>query len=136
MTLSARCSLDEAALKWGAAVPCAGNLPVAIDDPGFAWFIESGTVDLFLIERRDGVEQSAPQHLLRAVAGRLLPGVAPLDDGTALLLVAKACPVPSCGAFPLPTWPPSVTPSWPSRSMPAAGRLGHAVARRRISSTT
>ena len=92
MTLSARCTLDEAALKWGAAVPCAGNLPVAIDDPEFAWFIESGTVDLFLIERRDGVEQSAPQHLLRAVAGRLLPGVAPQDDGTALLLVAKGLP--------------------------------------------
>ena len=92
MKVSTRCALDEAAADWGSPVPCAGNLPVALDDPEFAWFVESGAVDLFLVERRDDVEQAAPQHLLRAAAGRLLPGVAPQDDATTLLLVAKGLP--------------------------------------------
>ena len=71
---------------------CAGNLPVDLGDPGYVWFIDQGTVDLFVVERRDGVEQSAPQHLLRATSGRLLPGVTPLGGETTLGLVAKGLP--------------------------------------------
>ena len=93
MTTAAGRPLAQLAAAAGTAVPCAGNLPVDIDDPGFAWFIEAGAVDLFLVERRDGVEQSAPQHLLRAGSGRLLPGVAPLEEeGTTLGLSAKGLP--------------------------------------------
>ena len=93
MNTAAGRPLAQLAAAEGTAVPCAGNLPVDIDDPGFAWFIEAGAVDLFLVERRDGVEQSAPQHLLRAGAGRLLAGVSPLEeDGTTLGLVAKGLP--------------------------------------------
>ena len=89
-------SLAELAARLGTLVPCAGNLPVALDDPGSVWFIEQGAVDLFLIERRSGVEQAAPQHALRRTAGWLLPGVAPDesgdDDGTTLSMVAKGLP--------------------------------------------
>jgi len=87
-----RCTLAQAATEWGTTVPCAGNLPVDIGDPEFAWFIESGAVDLFLVERQDGVEQSAPQHMLRARAGRLLPGTAPQEDVTSLGVIAKGLP--------------------------------------------
>ena len=67
------------------------------DDPDSVWFIDRGTVDLFLVERKDGVEQAAAQHLLRRDAGTLLPGVAPdeRDDsetGATLGLVAKGLP--------------------------------------------
>ena len=92
MTASEQRTVGQIAAEWGTAVPCAGNVPVDIDEPGFAWFIESGAVDLFLIERRDGVEQSAPQHMLRAAAGRLLPGAAPQADVTTLSLIAKGIP--------------------------------------------
>jgi ATP-binding cassette subfamily C protein len=85
-------TLARIASESGTAVPCAGNLPVDLGDPGFAWFIESGAVDLFLVERRDGIDRSAPQHVLRAGAGRLLPGVAPHDDVTLLGLIAKGPP--------------------------------------------
>jgi len=85
-------TLAQAATEWGTTVPCAGNLPVDIGDPGFAWFIESGAVDLFLVERQGGVEQSAPQHMLRARAGRLLPGTAPQEDVTSLGVIAKGLP--------------------------------------------
>ena len=92
MTISEHRTVPQIAAEWGVAVPCAGNLPVDIDNPAYAWFIESGAIDLFVVERRDGIEQSAPQHLLRAGAGRLLPGVAPQADVTTLSLVAKGLP--------------------------------------------
>ena len=90
-------SIAELAARSGVSVPCAGNQPVTLDDPGSAWFIDEGTVDLFLVEYRDGVEQAAPQHLLRRESGTLLPGVAPdeqdnEDKGTTLILVAKGLP--------------------------------------------
>ena len=90
-------SIAELAARSGVSVPCAGNRPVKFDDPESVWFIDRGTVDLFLIELRDGVEQAAPQHLLRRESGRLLPGVAPDepgddDEGTTLSLVAKGAP--------------------------------------------
>ncbi|MYB37847.1 MAG: ATP-binding cassette domain-containing protein [Gammaproteobacteria bacterium] len=89
-------SLAELAARLGTLVPCAGNLPVELDDPDSVWFIEQGVVDLFLIERRRGVAQAAPQHALRRDSGGLLPGVAPDessdDDGTTLCMVAKGLP--------------------------------------------
>ncbi|MDE0192395.1 MAG: hypothetical protein OXQ90_13655, partial [Gammaproteobacteria bacterium] len=89
-------SIAELAARSGKSVPCAGNRPVALDDPDVAWFIEQGAVNLFLVEFRDGVEQAAPQHLLRRESGWLLPGVAPDeqdgDEGTTLSLVAKGLP--------------------------------------------
>jgi len=84
--------LAELAADSGTAVSCAGNLPLDMGDPRFVWFIETGAVDLFLVERHDGVEQSAPQHLLRADSGRLLPGVASRVADTTLGLIAKGLP--------------------------------------------
>ena len=90
-------SLGQLAARSGTSVPCAGNLPVKLDDPDSIWFIDRGVVDLFLVEFRDGVEQASPQHLLRCESGSLLPGVMPdeQDDNgkdTTLSLVAKGLP--------------------------------------------
>ena len=90
-------SIGQLAARSGTSVPCAGNLPVKLDDADSVWFIDRGVVDLFLVEFRDGVEQAAPQHLLRCESGRLLPGVAPdkQDDNgkdTTLSLIAKGLP--------------------------------------------
>ena len=90
-------SIAELAARSGTSVPCAGNLPVKLDDEDSIWYIDQGVVDLFLVEFRDGVEQAAPQHLLRREAGSLLPGVAPDEqDGdardTTLSLIAKGLP--------------------------------------------
>ena len=92
MTGSMNQPLDLVAAQRGAAVSCAANLPVDMSDPECAWFVESGAVDVFLVERHDGIEQSAPQHVLRAGTGRLLPGVAPQIDETSLGLIAKGLP--------------------------------------------
>ena len=89
-------SLAELADRFGESVPCAGNLPVDLADPSSVWFIDQGAVNLFLVEFRDGVEQAAPQHLLRRDAGWMLPGIAPdqraSDDDTTLSIVAKGLP--------------------------------------------
>ena len=90
-------SIGQLAARSGASVPCAGNLPVKLDDPATVWFIDRGVVDLFLVEFKDGVQHAAPQHLLRCEPGRLLPGVAPDEqDGqgkdTTLGLIAKGLP--------------------------------------------
>ena len=91
-------SLAELAARSGMSVPCAGNLPVRLDDPDSVWFIDQGVVNLFLIESVDGVEQAAPQHVLRRESGLLLPGVAPderdedRNKATTLSLVAKGLP--------------------------------------------
>ena len=86
-------TVSEIAAATGTAVSCAGNLPLAMDDPGRIWFVEEGAVEVFLLERSDGVESSAPQHMLHADQGRLLFGVAPMrDDALSLGLVAKGLP--------------------------------------------
>ncbi len=85
-------SLADLALELGERVPCAGNLPLDMADPQYSWFIEEGAVDLFLTEWQDGVEQSAPQHLMRTDTGRLLLGVEPQVEDTTLGLIAKGLP--------------------------------------------
>ncbi len=89
-------SIAELASRSGRSVPCAGNRPVALDDPDSVWVVERGAVHLFLVESKDGVQQAAPQHLLRRETGELLFGVAPDAGGdghdTTLSLVAKGSP--------------------------------------------
>lgn len=85
-------SLADLALELGERVPCAGNQPLDMADPQYSWFIQEGAVDLFLTEWQDGVEQSAPQHLMRTGTGRLLLGVEPQIEDTTLGLIAKGLP--------------------------------------------
>lgn len=92
MTVPSNLTPGQVAAGWGTAVMCAANRPADLCDPEFAWFVESGAVDLFLVERKEGVEQSALQHVLRAGAGRLLPRLAPQEGETSLGLIAKGLP--------------------------------------------
>ena len=89
-------SIADLAARAGISVPCAGNLPVKLDDPDSVWFIDRGAVNLFMVEFKDGREQAAPQHMLRREAGWLLPGVAPDERGddeeSTLSLIAKGLP--------------------------------------------
>ena len=67
-------SIAGLAARFGESVPCAGNLPVRLDDPDSVWYIDQGAVNLFLVEFRDGVEQAAPQHLLSRGIGLAAAG--------------------------------------------------------------
>ncbi|MCY4152027.1 MAG: ATP-binding cassette domain-containing protein [Aestuariivita sp.] len=85
-------SMSERIDKIGRVIPCAGNAPLALDASGQAWYIESGAVDIFLVECIDGVEQTAPKHLVRTQAAHLVPSVKPHEAETTLKLIAKGLP--------------------------------------------
>ena len=89
--MSDRTIADLAATS-GTAIPCSGNQPLEMGDPDSAWFVETGAVDIFLVERKEGVEQTALQLLTHAGAGRLLPSVVPHEEETTLSLLAKGFP--------------------------------------------
>lgn len=86
-------SLQSLAEKNGEVMPCAGNLPLTLDDPNFVWLIESGSVNLFLVEIRQGIEQSLRQHIMHCGSGFLLPGVVADQnqdqEGTKFIVIAK-----------------------------------------------
>ena len=82
-------TLADCAAASGTPVACAGNLPLDLGDPQFVWFVETGAVDVFLVERQDGRDLSALQHVMRIGEGSLLPGVAPQVEETTLSLTAK-----------------------------------------------
>ncbi|MCY3883806.1 MAG: hypothetical protein OXG24_02705, partial [Gammaproteobacteria bacterium] len=90
-------SLVDLAKLSGESVPCGGNSPVDLDDEEIVWFVEEGSVDLFLIESKDGVNLAAPQHLLRLGSGSFIPSVVKdTQEGesgvSTLCLIAKGLP--------------------------------------------
>ena len=82
-------NLAVLAAEKGVLVRTAANLPVDLGDPDSAWYVESGAVDVFFVERREGRETAALQHVLHVAAGRLLLGAAPGVGGHDFSLVAK-----------------------------------------------
>ena len=60
-----------------------------LDDPGAAWYVESGCVDVFSVGTRDGVVATAYEHVLRAGEDDLVFGVATSEDAP-LRLRARA----------------------------------------------
>ena len=63
--------LTDLAVSLGEPVASAGNLPIHLDDPRFAWFVEHGALDVFLIEYKDGQPVSSAKHLIRVGEGAL-----------------------------------------------------------------
>ena len=85
-------TLVDLAIEAGTEVPCNSNSPVALDDEHTVWLVSQGEVDIFVVETRDGEDTSAPQHLVHAGPGRLLPGVTPHAGDTTFSLRAKGLP--------------------------------------------
>ena len=72
----------------GSRIAAEANRPLALDDPDSVWLIESGALDVFLVETEGGVAVSGLSNLLRAGEGRLVFGV----DSESFGLVAKGLP--------------------------------------------
>ena len=85
-------SLEALAKSVSEPIPCEGNLPLDLSDAGYLWLIETGAADVFIVEHLNGVAQAAPQHLLRAESGRILPGIKPNLGPTEISLIAKGVP--------------------------------------------
>ena len=81
--------LNDLALAIGEQVASAGNLPIRLDDPDVAWFVERGALDVFLVEYRNGLAVSGSKHLLRAEEGRMVFGIGEREP---LVTIAKGSP--------------------------------------------
>ena len=92
MSTSHLLSFADLAVSAGSVVHCASNQPLDMNNPGSVWFVESGAIDVFLVESRNGVEQTALQLLIRAEESRLVPGVASASEETTLSLRGKGLP--------------------------------------------
>ena len=88
MTLNAPDQLAALAVSLGEAVASAGNRPIGLDDPQIAYFVERGSLDVFLTEYEDDHTTSSFKHIVRVDAGRLVFGV----GGDSLIAVAKGLP--------------------------------------------
>ena len=82
--------LTDLAVSLGEPVASAGNLPIHLDDPRFAWFVEHGALDVFLIEYQGGQPVSSAKHLIRVGEGRVVFGVGANEPP--LVAVAKGLP--------------------------------------------
>jgi ATP-binding cassette subfamily C protein len=78
--------LIDLAIEFGEPLASAANRPIHLDDTGIAWFVERGTLDVFLMEYEYDAPSSNSKHLLRADRGRLVFGV---GRGETLVAVAK-----------------------------------------------
>ena len=80
--------LHEIALRTGEFFLGGANRTITLDDADVAWYVESGSLDIFAIERaHDSQEDSGLKHVFRANAGDLaLPFV---TTDSALRFVAK-----------------------------------------------
>lgn len=85
-----RGNLVGLALAAGEPVPTAGNIPILLNDPHAVWYVESGALDIFLVDADGDDAPSDLRHVLRAEVGRLVFGV---DCGeTGFAAVAKGLP--------------------------------------------
>ena len=88
MTPNAPDQLAALAVSLGEAVASAGNRPIGLDDPQIAYFVERGSLDVFLTEYEDDHTTSSLKHVLRAGPNRMVFGV----GGDSLIAVAKGLP--------------------------------------------
>ena len=88
LPLSSR--IPEFAASRGEPIAASGNRPVHLDDPETSWFVEEGSLDVFLVEFRDGEAVSSPSHVLRVGPGRVAFGASTGEQE--LILFAKATP--------------------------------------------
>ncbi|MCE2448137.1 MAG: NHLP bacteriocin export ABC transporter permease/ATPase subunit [Candidatus Latescibacteria bacterium] len=84
--------LAALAVSLGETISSAGNRPIHLDDPQIAYFVERGTLDVFLTEREDDRTTSSFKHVLRAGPGRLVFGVGEDARETSLITVGKGLP--------------------------------------------
>lgn len=85
-------ALRELALARGEAFPGGANRALDLDDPDVAWFVESGSLDVFAMEVADNDPPAAAsglKHVYRAGEGEMAFGIDAGSGTAALRFVAK-----------------------------------------------
>jgi len=82
----------------GATEQLASNRPLFLDQLDGVWLVQSGGIDLFYVQQRDGEPSSHRTHLLRVAPGALLVGLPEsAGAGAYRLLVAGLVGTSICG---------------------------------------
>ena len=76
----------------GTARDVTSNRLLLLDDPESVWLLESGRVQLFMVDTRDGEPVGARKYLAQVEAGQGLFGLRPEDRAGGLRLVASGKP--------------------------------------------
>ena len=84
--------LPEIAARAGEAILCEGNRPLDLGQPGYFWYVEHGSVNVFLVETSDEEVQTAYEFMVNAEAGRMLFFVSQFEQINAFNFVAKGAP--------------------------------------------
>src|SRR5581483_841737 len=77
------------------------NEPFSVNHFGQAWFVEQGTVDLFVVPVADGKPAGPRSHLMRANAGQIILGIPPDDPTSGVSFVAVGGPQSEVYRLPL-----------------------------------
>ena len=82
--------LTSLATSIGEPVTAAGNTPIRLDDPTVFWYVESGALDIFLVNDDGDDTPSALRHMFRLGETRLAFGVN--GAGAGLAAIARGVP--------------------------------------------
>lgn len=72
----------------GVSREVSGNKPLLLDEPSKVWLVQTGRVDVFFIQIKEGGARGARHHVFRAEEGDLLFGLKPAPDTAKSGLIA------------------------------------------------
>src|SRR2546423_13904422 len=87
-------------LSQGVRIQTGSNEPFWINDPQHTWFVEDGSVDLFVVPMAGGKPAGPRSHLLRVAAGQMIGGIE--RDGAAEEVAFLAVGGPQSQVYRLP----------------------------------
>lgn len=91
MTSRSDTRLDAFMRSRGTSLTGGANRPIRLEDPETVWFVESGALDVFIVEDQDKMAASNLKHMLRAGPGRLVFGIGESEEHS-LAAVGKGLP--------------------------------------------
>ena len=91
--------LAQFASKFGKSYCVSANKPIEIHDSRFAWFVQSGSIDVFSTQFEDGNMTSSHKHVMRLGTGDLILGAN--DVSHSIRLLAKGSGAARLQRFPI-----------------------------------
>lgn len=88
-------------LSRGSPIQTGSNEPFWISDAQLSWFIEDGSVDLFVVPVRDGRSAGPRTHVLRVGPGQLMTGLESDEAVSPVAFLAVASPLSHVHRLPL-----------------------------------
>jgi hypothetical protein len=86
MALSSSLNIEE----YGTVQSPASNVPFSVEAPDSVWIVQSGKLDLFLVDVKNGEPVGARYHVLRVEVGQAVFGIGTHFENVRLIATAAA----------------------------------------------